>query len=435
MDESTPPETHSTRLATAVWLAAAAVVAIAPLILSPAGYDVLRLPKELVYRGGAIVAGALLLIAGIWQSGVLRRTLALPRIVGLWIAAVSVWTLITTLTSTHRTLSWFSFGWTLASLTLFVALLVAPKGDDLRTLAVLFVPTLVNAAVLFAQKLTDWDPFRMAVETPETLRLSALIGNPNDVGAFFFFPALVAICATLVVRNWWRYVLGAIALLCVLAIVVAETRTALLALFGSLIALVWVLGRRRLMRFLVPAAVVAAIAIVFFFSSYRSVRRLAEGNVVAKLESITSGRLLPAMAAAQMALDHPLLGVGPGTYGFQYMPYKFRVQQKYPAIAAPSSVHFLNFGEVHNDHLEVAAETGFIGYLLFVAALVLVARCSLVNPAEDESRREHFVRLFALPFAAGFALLALAQFPLQIAATSLAAIFCAATCIRWSART
>ena len=96
----------------------------------------------------------------------------------------------------------------------------------------------------------------------------------------------------------------------------------------------------------------------------------------------------------------------------------------------------MNFGEVHNDHLQVASETGLPGYALFLAALVLVASATWrprTVPAEkeDDRSRATFVRLLALPLAVSMFILALAQFPLELVAPTHAYLWAAAAIVAW----
>jgi O-antigen ligase len=75
-----------------------------------------------------------------------------------------------------------------------------------------------------------------------------------------------------------------------------------------------------------------------------------------------------------------------------------------------------SFGEAHNDHLEIAAETGVVGYLLYLAALSMAAAPSLQKPSTNP--RAQFARLAALPVVTVLFISSLAHFPLQLAAST-----------------
>jgi hypothetical protein len=93
------------------------------------------------------------------------------------------------------------------------------------------------------------------------------------------------------------------------------------------------------------------------------------------------------------------------------------------------------FAQVHNDHLQVLAETGLPGYLLFLGALVLLAAITFRLPSVPDisDPRVRFARLFAFPAALTFAVLTLAQFPLQLTAPTVADLYLAALCFSWTA--
>jgi O-antigen ligase len=89
-----------------------------------------------------------------------------------------------------------------------------------------------------------------------------------------------------------------------------------------------------------------------------------------------------------------------------------------------------NFHDVHNDHLQILATTGVPGYLLFLAALWQLARVSFDAHADGDTRTR-FARRFAFPAAAAFVVLTLAQFPLELSAPTLQALFFAALTVAW----
>jgi O-antigen ligase len=161
----------------------------------------------------------------------------------------------------------------------------------------------------------------------------------------------------------------------------------------------------------------------------------ARGRMKSLVTSARSGAVLemssyrlPAFVAAwRMFRGRPLVGVGPGVFGTQFMTYKLALDADHPNWIRVGNQ---NFGEVHNDHLQLLAETGLPGYLLFVAALALLARLSFAR-REVITERIRFARTFALPAAASFAVLALAHFPMQLTSTMVPAVFLAALAFAW----
>jgi O-antigen ligase len=147
------------------------------------------------------------------------------------------------------------------------------------------------------------------------------------------------------------------------------------------------------------------------------------------LNILLSNRVPAWRAGAQMFADHPLLGTGPGTFHYHYLEYRIGDLDRYPNRLY---ARIWNFGETHNDHLQIAAETGLPGYLIFIAALALVASCSLAsNRSAEPSATERFAGVFGLPYAVLVFTVAIAQFPLQVAATSTLYLYLAAITVAW----
>jgi O-antigen ligase len=88
----------------------------------------------------------------------------------------------------------------------------------------------------------------------------------------------------------------------------------------------------------------------------------------------------------------------------------------------------MNWGEVHNDHLQVAAETGLPGYALFLGAIAICAgkRRTIASTAESA-----FARAMRWPLATLIFVLCLAQFPLELAAPRLMLLTIGALCLTW----
>ena len=111
-----------------------------------------------------------------------------------------------------------------------------------------------------------------------------------------------------------------------------------------------------------------------------------------------------------------------------YMTEKLKAEEAHPQWIRP---HTPMFAQVHNDHLQVLAETGLPGSLLFLGALVLLSAISFRAPATPDER-VRFARLLAFPAALTFAVLALAQFPMQLTSPMVADVYLAALCFTWT---
>jgi O-antigen ligase len=74
------------------------------------------------------------------------------------------------------------------------------------------------------------------------------------------------------------------------------------------------------------------------------------------------GRLSELKVGVAMFKDHPVLGVGPGNYDFDYL--------KYNAIVGMDERHQQR--EAHNLFVQTAAETGLVGLAAFIYLLVTI---------------------------------------------------------------
>jgi O-antigen ligase len=140
---------------------------------------------------------------------------------------------------------------------------------------------------------------------------------------------------------------------------------------------------------------------------------------------------VPFLCAIEMIRARPLMGMGPGCFKYHFMLTRLTLEKRYPP--AWTRGWPMNFGETHNDHLQVAAETGLPGYALLLAAVLLLAIPARRRDGAEAYRAERTIvgRAIRAPLAATFFVLALAQFPLQVAAPRLMFLTLGALAISW----
>ncbi len=320
------------------------------------------------------------------------------------------------------------------------ALMFAVTVTIMRTKAIPFaafvIPAaIVNAAIYVLQETGAWQPFAIPAGIEPHLTRTALIGNPNDVGSYFVAPALVATALALASRRG-RVIWSLAAVVIVGATFVTQTVAAIGAVTVGVVVML-ALSLRKWWARIVVAVVIAAIGVSAFLI-YAPLRERAASFRAAlarrDFDTLSASRLIPFATASAMLRDHPVMGVGPGNFAYQFFDYKLRAQERHRSLFQAGGNDY-NYGEVHNDHLQVAAETGFVGYGLFVAALIVLAAGSWQRaPAEDGANfeaRHEYVRLLSLPLALSFAALALAQFPLELVAPTCVYLWAAASVVAW----
>jgi putative inorganic carbon (hco3(-)) transporter len=133
------------------------------------------------------------------------------------------------------------------------------------------------------------------------------------------------------------------------------------AMLAVAVGFVWQLVvERRHIRLLVIGALAAGLAALFVVQSNQS--RVSSGITLKQQIAAqnVSTRLQAWDAAANLAADHPLLGIGPGNFRDVYYQVTGRPPGSEPRLAV-----------VHNAYLDIAAELGVVAFLLFMAYLGL----------------------------------------------------------------
>lgn len=412
----------------------AAGALLIPLAMSLSGEDALRYPKELALRAEVILIIVVLALA--WGFG----RVGLPRLDlrEKWLALTALicaWTIVCALASTNHLVSIPPTIRVLEYALLFVITVLVLRTKPSYFAGIIVVPAILNGIIYVLQELDMWSPFDTSSAIEKHLRRTALIGNPNDVGGYFVVPALVALALALTSRRF-RLVWAGAAAFIVVAAYMTHTVAAIGALTVALFAMfaVWQRSWPRVIALFLVLALVAGIP----FASYKPLRDRAvlmrDALRRRDFETLSAARTLPFLTAADMIRNRPLVGVGPGGFAYNFFDYKLRLQVRRRQLFEHTTD--VNYAEVHNDHLQIASETGLPGYVLFLAALVLVASATWQRRTEaaekiDDESRAGFVRLLALPLAVSMFILALAQFPLELVAPTHAYLWAAAAIVAW----
>ena len=334
--------------------------------------DAFRGPKEIALRTEAILLAVILVFAataigGGWRiliGGLRRIEIALPL-------AIVGWTALTMLTSTNRPLSEDSFVTVVAAAIIFLATRRVTPRLPLLALDVCLGIASINAVFVTAQEYFGWNPFYFPPEARGHISSTALVGNPNDVGSYLAAPLIAAIVATVAVPGWRRLPYAVATIVLTAGIGASGTRTAMLAVVSGVIVLALIRPLKQSLAVLVVLILTASIALQPSTRIGQQARSLVAAARDRHYDVLFSERLPPFLTAIDMLRSHPLLGVGPGTFKFHYMDARMDLQRRYPPAWTRGWPQ--NFGETHNDHLQTAAETGLPGYLLFLAAVAVVA--------------------------------------------------------------
>lgn len=206
----------------------------------------------------------------------------------------------------------------------------------------------------------------------DSIRVLGTFGQPNPYSGYLNFALLPAIALALFGRDVReRWVAGAASVLLLGAQVLANSRGGMIGLVAGLVVIV-VVGLRR-ERLAALLAVVGVPLLLVAWLTHLIPARITDGllrqfrindvSINGQLNDSnysTMERLAHWLAGLRMFLAHPLLGVGAGNYDAAY--------QKYGDLATwPEGL-----GQAHNYYINVAAETGSIGLLVFLALVVVM---------------------------------------------------------------
>lgn len=198
--------------------------------------------------------------------------------------------------------------------------------------------------------------------TDQDGRFQAAAGDPNYLAAVLA-PAIMLAGGLAFRRSAWRRLALLFAVI-VIAIGLAATQSRgglVAAIVASLVALAIWRGRRRLIGGVLVIAIAATAA--FFATSPAAWERIYAGNTTG------SGRVDIWQVAWRVANDHPIVGVGINQFP-QVSPHYVRQPGALDYVDLIVDKHIV----VHNLYLELWAETGIVGVLLFLAIVVASIR-------------------------------------------------------------
>jgi polysaccharide biosynthesis protein PslJ len=201
-------------------------------------------------------------------------------------------------------------------------------------------------------------PFAGLIARPETaVRALGPFGNPNYMGTFAALAIALALGLMTVAKSRpWRGALVGIVVVVGVALGLSQSRGAIAAAFAGL-AVVSLAKSRALAVAIVSAGIVTAFVLYPAFIQWR-LENLGVSRIATLVES-DNARIDGLLAGVQLFLSAPILGIGFGHY----------IQM---SIDVPGVLNPIN---AHNWYLEVLAEQGLVGVLLWVAlALAVVVR-------------------------------------------------------------
>jgi O-antigen ligase len=232
---------------------------------------------------------------------------------------------------------------------------VRDRRDIVRVLvAIVFGATLAALSAIANPTSADSAAFGRATGT---------IGDPNELAAALVVGLAIAgaFAVNRHIGSLWRALSGFTVLLCFTGILLSLSRGGLIGVGGMVVAAVLAAGRWRARVLAVGLSVaLAGVAYFAFFASLPAKERVTNvgGGGTGRLDLWTVG--------GRMVSAHPLTGVGTGNFPVASVHYLLKpgaIQRGDLILSTPKVAH--------NTYLNMVAEIGLVGGVLFVAILLI----------------------------------------------------------------
>ncbi|MBU1992979.1 MAG: O-antigen ligase family protein [Patescibacteria group bacterium] len=200
------------------------------------------------------------------------------------------------------------------------------------------------------------------------------LGHPNYLASYLImiFPLTVGALITTAKKYRVFFVLALILFLVLMLLTLS--RAATLGLFAAIVFFILSLAvikkRKRILRATL-ATILVAVLTLFLVNIYGSNSFIRDNPVLSRIvlegENMRSieSRLIMWPAVIEQALDRPILGYGPDTFGITF-----------PAYAPAALLEVEDIGSfadrAHNEILDTLVSSGFVGLALYLALLITV---------------------------------------------------------------
>lgn len=237
-------------------------------------------------------------------------------------------------------------------------------------------------------------------------------GNPNFYAGYLVLVIPLALLRAVFLKGSIRYLWAAACLLSLLNLLWSRTAGAWIAFAASMIyslslSAVFAQDPKKRTRLLASGLAVAAIALIIAGSRFY---KQPGGYFDGKANSVTE-RVFKWRTALEMIKQYPVTGVGAGNLKVNYALYQAKVRDK-----AGYELRSTSESNVHNEYLQVFAETGLLGLLGFLGIFIFYFSDIL-----RKNREDFFSPYLSVGVSAGVLgslVYCLSNFPLRIIPTA-----------------
>lgn len=230
-------------------------------------------------------------------------------------------------------------------------------------------------------ELEEFDDFHGDVYADERAASGANIGGKNrsggPVGKPNRYAQILLVLAPLGLFRLWSEKRLLLKVAAAGATVIILSGVLLTYSRGGFVTMVLMFLLLTLFRYITPKQIIISVALMLvlmaaaapgYFTRVESITRavsLFSAEAGASADGTTRGRMTEMLAAFLAFTDYPILGVGPA----QYTPFYSAYYQSDPDIAFR---HLGRARRAHTLYFELAAETGILGFTVFVAIFAVL---------------------------------------------------------------
>jgi tetratricopeptide (TPR) repeat protein len=233
-----------------------------------------------------------------------------------------------------------------------------------------------------------------------------------------------------VLQSKWKYFFMVIVMMAVMSIVIMSTRSTYVstfsyALFFIVLSIIEIIRKRMSYLTVFKLIIPMIIGVIFANFAVKTVGNQFENADQGKLASISSrvssislegsGRKDYWLASIDYIKKNNIIGAGFGNWKIAVIPYERELLDD----------NILSY-HIHNDFLEMGAETGIIGFLLYVGLFIWTFVMFCKNYFSKDLNENRFLHFFALLSLVGYGVDAFLNFPIERPITQILFAFCCA---------
>jgi O-antigen ligase len=213
-------------------------------------------------------------------------------------------------------------------------------------------------------------------------------GNANSVAGYLAasLPILLGL-SILAGTRLQKSLVGIGVVLSVIVIGLTYSRGAWLALSAAMVVFnfpvikrIWQRIKKKLLRFIILLLTIILAGNVFYVIYHMD-------------QDASKGRIFLWKIATVMIKDYPIFGIGYGNYPVQYLNYQAKFFEN-PASSIYYD-HAANIKEAHNQYLQIFAETGLMGSVIFLSIIfIFFIYCIRILSSEKKGDLWQMTRMF-----------------------------------------